>query len=88
MTRDGGVFSWRTPLPGDWGGFVDRRRVLGLLTRRVDADSTDEFKWEFALWFYAAWVLHVAALFAVFWEFAMYVRRPRGPVGGGESPGV
>jgi len=61
---------------------------LGQLTRGVCADSTDEFEWEFTAWFFAAWALNAAALFAALWEFAIYVRRSRGPVGEGESSSV
>jgi hypothetical protein len=61
---------------------------LGLLTRRVYADSTDEIKWEFTVWFFAAWALNVAALGSVVWEIVVCGRRRSGPVGDGELPGV
>jgi hypothetical protein len=54
---------------------------LVLLTRRIDAESTDEVKWDFTPWFYAAWVLSAAALGSVIWEFVVCARGHSSSVG-------
>lgn len=54
---------------------------LGLLTRRIYAESTDELKWDFTPWFFAAWAINVAALAAVLGEIVVNARKRSEQVG-------